>query len=129
MMKLKHIISARQFDKKTLQKIFSVTDKIKSQKFNKSALSNKIMATLFYQPSTRTRLSFESAMIRLGGSVVATENAAEFSSAIKGETLKDTIRIISLYSEFIVTLPKNRDYLYFAKKSFDAPRAQTTFTR
>jgi len=91
-MKLKHIISARQFDKKTLQKIFSVTDKIKSQKFNKNALSGKIMATLFYQPSTRTRLSFESAMLRLGGSVITTEDAAEFSSAIKGETLTDTIR-------------------------------------
>ena len=102
MMKLKHIISARQFDKKTLQKIFSVTDKIKSQKFNKNALSGKIMATLFYQPSTRTRLSFESAMIRLGGSIIATENAAEFSSAIKGETLTDTIRVVNFYSDVIV---------------------------
>ena len=101
-MKLKHIISARQFDKKTLQKIFSVTDKIKSQKFNKNALSGKIMATLFYQPSTRTRLSFESAMIRLGGSIIATENAAEFSSAIKGETLTDTIRVVNFYSDVIV---------------------------
>ena len=102
MMKLKHIISARQLDKKTLQKIFSVTDKIKSQKFNKNALSGKIMATLFYQPSTRTRLSFESAMIRLGGSIIATENAAEFSSAIKGETLTDTIRVVNFYSDVIV---------------------------
>jgi len=102
MMKLKHIISARQFDKKTLQKIFSVTDKIKSQKFNKNALSGKIMATLFYQPSTRTRLSFESAMLRLGGSVITTEDAAEFSSAIKGETLTDTIRVVNFYSDVIV---------------------------
>ncbi|OGD90967.1 aspartate carbamoyltransferase, partial [Candidatus Curtissbacteria bacterium RIFCSPHIGHO2_12_FULL_38_37] len=101
-MKLKHIISARQFDKKTLQKIFSVTDKIKSQKFNKNALSGKIMATLFYQPSTRTRLSFESAMLRLGGSVITTEDAAEFSSAIKGETLTDTIRVVNFYSDVIV---------------------------
>ena len=60
------------------------------------------MATLFYEPSTRTRLSFESAMTRLGGSVIATENAAEFSSAIKGETLGDTIRIASDYSDVIV---------------------------
>ena len=102
MMKLKHIISARQLDKKTLQKIFSVTDKIKSQKFNKNALSGKIMATLFYQPSTRTRLSFESAMLRLGGSVITTEDAAEFSSAIKGETLTDTIRVVNFYSDVIV---------------------------
>ena len=102
MMISRHIISARQFNKKTIQKIFSVADQVKSKKFNKSALSNKIMATLFYQPSTRTRLSFESAMIRLGGSVVATENAAEFSSAIKGETLTDTIRVVNFYSDVIV---------------------------
>ena len=101
-MNLKHIISARQFDKKTLEKIFHLTDQIKSDKFNKKALSGKIMATLFYEPSTRTRLSFESAMIRLGGSVIATENAAEFSSAIKGETLEDTIRVVNSYSDVIV---------------------------
>src|SRR3989344_2114356 len=102
MIKFKHIVSARQFDKNSLKYIFALADKLKKGKFNKKALAGKIMATLFYQPSTRTRLSFESAMIRLGGSVVATENAAEFSSAIKGETLKDTIRIISLYSDVIV---------------------------
>ena len=53
-----------------------------------SAFAGFIMATLFYEPSTRTRLSFEAAMQRLGGSVVTTENAAEFSSAAKGETLE-----------------------------------------
>lgn len=60
------------------------------------------MATLFYEPSTRTRLSFESAMIRLGGSVISTENASEFSSAVKGETLEDTIRIVHSYADVIV---------------------------
>jgi aspartate carbamoyltransferase catalytic subunit len=60
------------------------------------------MATLFYEPSTRTRLSFESAMIRLGGSVVTTESAREFSSAAKGETLEDTIRIVEGYADVIV---------------------------
>ena len=102
MIKFKHIVSARQFDKNSLKNIFSLTDELKTGKFNKKTLAGKIMATLFYQPSTRTRLSFESAMLRLGGSIIATENAAEFSSAIKGETLKDTIRIISLYSDVIV---------------------------
>ena len=101
-MRLRHIISARQFDTKTLQKLFSLTDKIKAGNYNKKVLSGKIMATIFYEPSTRTRLSFESAMIRLGGSVIATENAADFSSAIKGETLEDTIRIASGYSDVIV---------------------------
>jgi len=63
---------------------------------------NRIMATLFYEPSTRTRFSFETAMHRLGGHVVTTENAAEFSSVSKGETLEDTIRILNGYADVIV---------------------------
>ena len=101
-MKLRHIVSAHQFDRKILKKIFILTDRIKSPKYNKNALSGKIMATLFYEPSTRTRLSFESAMMRLGGSVIATENAGEFSSAAKGETLEDTIRVVNSYTDVIV---------------------------
>lgn len=101
-MKLRNIISAKQFDAATLKQIFYLTDKIKAGKYNKSALAGKIMATLFYQPSTRTRLSFESAIIKLGGSAITTENAAEFSSAVKGETLEDTIRIVNFYSDVIV---------------------------
>lgn len=101
-MKLRHVVSARQFDINTLRKLFALTDRIKSGKYNKKALSGKVMATLFYEPSTRTRLSFESSMLRLGGSVITTENAAEFSSAIKGETLEDTIRIVNGYCDLIV---------------------------
>ena len=59
------------------------------------------MASLFYEPSTRTRLSFESAMIRLGGDVISTENAKEFSSAAKGETLEDSIRVVGNYADVI----------------------------
>ena len=51
-------------------------------------LQGRIMSTLFYEPSTRTRLSFESAMARLGGTVLSTESAGEYSSAAKGETLE-----------------------------------------
>jgi aspartate carbamoyltransferase catalytic subunit len=60
------------------------------------------MASLFYEPSTRTRFSFESAMFKLGGSVLSTENAEQFSSAAKGEILEDTIRVVSEYSDVIV---------------------------
>lgn len=60
------------------------------------------MSTLFYEPSTRTRLSFESAMTRLGGTVLSTESAGEYSSAAKGETLEDTIRTIEGYADCIV---------------------------
>jgi aspartate carbamoyltransferase catalytic subunit len=63
---------------------------------------SKIMATLFYAPSTRTRFSFESAMFRLGGKVLSTENAKEFSSEIEGERLEDTIRMLSNYCDVIV---------------------------
>jgi len=60
------------------------------------------MASLFYEPSTRTRFSFESAMLRLGGNVITSENAKEFSSAAKGETLEDSIRVINNYADIIV---------------------------
>nr|KAJ0214965.1 hypothetical protein LSAT_V11C300155790 [Lactuca sativa] len=62
------------------------------------------IATLFYEPSTRTRLSFESAMKRLGGEVLTTEHAREFSSAAKGETLEDSIRTMEGYSDIIVMM-------------------------
>lgn len=101
-MKLKHIISSKQINRTILEDLFKLTDKVKKGNYNKKALTGKIMATLFYQPSTRTRLSFESAMLRLGGETISTENASEFSSAIKGETLEDTIRIVNFYSDVIV---------------------------
>ncbi len=69
---------------------------------NGMPLRGKIMASLFYEPSTRTRFSFESAMHCLGGSVITTENAKEFSSAAKGETLEDSVRVIGNYADVIV---------------------------
>ncbi len=60
-------------------------------------LDGKIVSLLFYEPSTRTRTSFQQAVLKLGGLVVATENAKEFSSAVKGETMKDTTRIMNAY--------------------------------
>lgn len=63
---------------------------------------DKVVATLFYEPSTRTRLSHEAAAQRLGMGIVSTENAMEFSSAIKGETIEDTVRVIGGYADAIV---------------------------
>ena len=63
-------------------------EKIEKNSPGSQVLKGYLMATLFYEPSTRTRLSFESAMKRLGGEVLTTENAREFSSAAKGETLE-----------------------------------------
>ncbi|MGA9776052.1 MAG: aspartate carbamoyltransferase [Candidatus Dormiibacterota bacterium] len=99
-----HVISARQFDPELLDRIFRSADLMRERITSPTEplLPGRVMATLFYEPSTRTRLSFESAMLRLGGQVVSTENARDFSSAIKGETLEDTVRIVGGYADCIV---------------------------
>jgi len=102
-MRLHHIIKAQQFDRELLDEIFAVATEMENVAVEGSdILRRKVMATLFYEPSTRTRLSFESAMRKLGGEVITTESAREFSSAAKGETLEDTIRVMEGYSDVIV---------------------------
>jgi aspartate carbamoyltransferase catalytic subunit len=100
---MNHIIKSQQFSKEFIQDFLKDVQTIKNnpKKFNE-ALKGKVVATLFYEPSTRTRLSFESAASRLGASIISTENAREFSSASKGETLQDTIRTVNGYADFIV---------------------------
>ena len=72
-----------------IQKIFALADKAKSQKYIRGeGMTGKFLASLFFEPSTRTRLSFETAMKSLGGEVITVENA-ESSSVTKGETLRD----------------------------------------
>lgn len=97
---MKHVIDSQQFTRIDLEKIFRIADGIKKRKG--SPMKGKVMASLFYEPSTRTRFSFETAMKRLGGEVVSTENAREFSSAAKGETLEDSIRVMNEYVDVIV---------------------------
>lgn len=100
---MKHVISCEQFSRETLIKLFERTDDIRQNPSKyKDAISDKLIATLFYEPSTRTRLSFEAAIQRLGGKVLSTENAREMSSAIKGESLPDTIRVVQGYCDAIV---------------------------
>jgi aspartate carbamoyltransferase catalytic subunit len=103
MNKLKNLIESQQLTHEILYPLFEEADSIRvnMKKYSKD-LDGKILATLFYEPSTRTRLSFESAMLRLGGQLISTENAKEFSSAIKGESMEDTIRVISSYADCIV---------------------------
>ena len=104
MSRVSHVIEAQQFDRALMEDIFAVAREMEQvvQHYGSNILNRRVMATLFYEPSTRTRLSFESAMIRLGGQVVTTESAQEFSSAAKGETLEDTVRIVSGYADVIV---------------------------
>lgn len=104
MTSLYHVLGAKQFNRSTLEELFSAAVHMEDPRnWNRNPFFfDKIMTTLFFEASTRTRLSFESAMNRLGGRVMGTENAAQFSSTIKGETLEDTIRIVSGYSDVIV---------------------------
>lgn len=99
-----HVLSARQFDRQKLDELFEEVRDMEGivRKGRSTLLSGELMACLFFEPSTRTRFSFESAMHRLGGRVISTDNAAQFSSAIKGETLEDSIRVISSYADVIV---------------------------
>jgi aspartate carbamoyltransferase catalytic subunit len=100
-----HITSSQSFSRKDLEYILAITSEMESSikfKSNAQLLDGYILATLFFEPSTRTRLSFESAMLRLGGKVITVEQA-ESCSAEKGETLEDTGRVVSQYADIIVT--------------------------
>jgi aspartate carbamoyltransferase catalytic subunit len=102
--RLQHVIEAQDFSRGMLEQLFRLASEMEnvSRAGRSSVLAGKIMASLFYEESTRTRFSFESAMHKLGGAVISTENAKQFSSVSKGETLEDTIRILNGYADLIV---------------------------
>ncbi len=104
MTKLNHVIESQQFTLPLIHEVFQVADQMEKilERGGTLDYQNKIMASLFYAPSTRTRFSFESAMYRLGGKVITTEQAHMFSSVIGGETLEDTIRVVSNFADVIV---------------------------
>jgi aspartate carbamoyltransferase catalytic subunit len=101
MEQLKHFVRAQQLTPEHIDQFCTEADRLRERQDEKP-LEGKLLATVFYEPSTRTRFSFEAAMKRLGGEVISTENAADFSSAVKGETLEDSIRIIGGYVDAIV---------------------------
>jgi aspartate carbamoyltransferase catalytic subunit len=103
-MRLHHVVEAQSFNRGMLEELFDLSRRMEMvvAAGGSKLLDGTIMASLFYEESTRTRFSFESAMLRLGGSVISTENARQFSSVSKGETLEDTIRILNGYAEVIV---------------------------
>jgi aspartate carbamoyltransferase catalytic subunit len=92
------VISIRDF---TREEIESVIAKAKETRANQELLRDRIMATLFFEPSTRTQLSFSTAMQRLGGGVIGF-SGAEGSSVVKGESLSDTIKVVEKYADVIV---------------------------
>ena len=100
-MKNKHLIDPMDFSKEELEEIFNLAHQIISNpKEYSHVCDGKILATLFYEPSTRTRFSFEAAMMRLGGKILGFSEPNSSSTA-KGETLADTITMVSIYSDII----------------------------
>src|SRR5271166_685532 len=103
-MVLKHVVESQQFTVPLLMELFDRSRLMERIVARGGTLDyqNRILASLFYQPSTRTRFSFEAAMHRLGGRVLSTEHARAFSSEIEAEQVEDSIRIIGSYCDVIV---------------------------
>lgn len=98
----KHILSSNQFEIDEISQILELSKDYKQKVLSDEKVSNESnrnhsIISLFYEPSTRTRISFEQAAINLGFHVISTENAKEFSSAAKGESLYDTLKVLDKY--------------------------------
>lgn len=101
----KDIVALGQFDRGSLEKLFKATAKMRKIALNarpSRILGGNIVVLLFYEPSSRTRGSFDAAIKQLGGQTVVVENPQQFSSVAKGETFEDTIRTFEAYSDAIV---------------------------
>ena len=98
---MKNLVGIEDFSKEEINELIEVSkDIINNKEKYLDKCKGKILATLFFEPSTRTRLSFESAMLSLGGGVLGF-SSADSSSTQKGETLADTIKVVSVYSDII----------------------------
>lgn len=96
-----HIISIHDLDRDQIDRLLTRAGEVTAAYAGKEPLKGKILGLLFFEPSTRTRMSFESAMLRLGGACMNL-GGVEVSSMAKGETLADTIRVVSGYADAIV---------------------------
>lgn len=115
---MRHLMNPLDFSVEELDKLFDLANDIEQnpEKYNEKCKGKKI-ATCFYEPSTRTRLSFETAMINLGGSVIGFSDANS-SSASKGESVSDTIRVISCFADICAMRhPKEGAAMVAASKS------------
>jgi aspartate carbamoyltransferase catalytic subunit len=124
------VISIDDLDNDEIGSIFQLADRFLDEmatqakpyrvRGRRGAARNFILATLFYEPSTRTRLSFESAMLRLGGQVISSADSSS-SSAAKGETIADTVRIIENYADLIVLRHPSEGAAQVAAEFTDLP--------
>src|SRR5438552_13362670 len=125
-----HILSVEQFTPETLDALFELAQRMDRQvamggvPFGpEPLLANRVVANAFYEPSTRTDLSFQAATQRLGGRVITTAGGVQYSSVSKGESLHDTIKTIACYSDAIVLRHPNRGSAREAASASDALRA------
>jgi len=115
------VLSILDFSREELEELFAETDRVKSNPAAYAgALSGFIMATAFFEPSTRTRLSFQSAMLRLGGSYIDL-GELERSSVAKGENFADTIRMLDSYADVIVVRHRLEGAARYAAEIAEAP--------
>jgi aspartate carbamoyltransferase len=103
----KHVVTVEQFTRLDMEALFAATYNLRERvrHCDRSVLdlcAGKVMATLFFEASTRTDMSFQAAMLRLGGEVIATSGGVQFSSVYKGENLPDTVRAVACYADAIV---------------------------
>lgn len=118
---MRHVISPTDLTLSELDELLDLSeDIIKDPKKYSEACHRKKLATLFYEPSTRTRLSFESAMLNLGGSILGF-SSADTSSAAKGESIADTIRVISSYADICAIRHPKEGAPYVASQHSSIP--------
>ena len=115
---MKHLIDSMDLSLEELEELYTMTeDIIENEEKYSEACKNKLMGTLFYEPSTRTRFSFEAAMLRLGGKVIGFSEVGS-SSVSKGESIPDTVRTVGAYVDLIVMRhPKEGAPRYASLKS------------
>ncbi len=118
---MRHLIDILDLSREEIDELVeTAADIIKDPEKYQDACKHKILATLFFEPSTRTRLSFESAMLSLGGEVLGFSEA-QSSSAAKGESVADTIRTVSCYSDIIAMRHPKEGAPYVASKVAEVP--------
>ena len=121
MISIKNLLNSHDLSKEDLLEIIQLGNDIyKSPTDFSHYADGKILGTLFFEPSTRTRLSFESAMLRLGGSVIGFSDSSN-SSTTKGESLQDTVRTVSQYADIIAMRHPQEGAAYLASLAADCP--------
>ena len=119
---MEKLLDCKEFTKESLNELLNLAREIKANPQNYTEeLKNKVIAVMFFEPSTRTRMSFEAAIQRLGGKMIVTENGKSNSSATKGETLEDTIRVLDKYADAIVMRHSRDDAAIAADKVSRVP--------